>query len=136
MTDQLGWVIPTAGAVQWVSGMILAVALLRRGWHYGGAGLLPRTMARLAIVLFLAAAVELVVVIVIPRDLLERIELGHVAMAHWQIRATLLLSVAAWLLLLGAASWTGALGIGQRRRIAAAELRRRSERARTPERRQ
>jgi hypothetical protein len=86
--------------------------------------------------LFLAAAVELVVVLVTPRDVLERIELGRVAMAHWQIRATLLLSVAAWLFLLGAASWTGLLGMGQRRRIAAAELRRRSERARTPERRE
>jgi len=129
----LGWVIPTAGALQWVSGIVLALAALRRGWRYAGAGVAPRTLARLAVFLFAVAALELIVALVTPRDLIRRLGFEAYATQPWQLRTVLLLCIAGWLLLLLAASWNGILGVNMRRRTAAEELKRRSERARTSE---
>ena len=124
----LGWVLPAAGAVQWMSGLILAVAVLRRGRLHGGAAFVPRALARIAVLLLVVAALDLVVALVAPRPFLQQNALDFLGTARWQIRTLLLLSAAAWMCILVAASWNGILGVGLRRRLAAAELSRRAQR--------
>ena len=127
--DDLGWVLPAAGAVQWISGLILALAVLRRGRRYGASALVPRMLARVAVFLLVIALLDLVVALALSRPFLERYALAHVGTARWQIRTLLFLSTAAWLCILVGASWNGILGVGQRRRVAAAELKRRADNA-------
>ena len=133
MGDGLGTLLPILGGVQWISGLVLAVAALRRGRAYGaGGGTVARVAARLAILLFIVAALDLVlrasgasvhIANYLPQDFDRE---------TWHVRALLMLCGAAWLLLLVAGSVNASLGVGERRRSAAEELRRRMGGRRTP----
>jgi hypothetical protein len=133
MGDGLGTLLPILGGVQWISGLVLAVAALRRARAYGrGGGTVARVAARFAIVLFIIAALDLLlrasgasvhIATYLPRDFDRE---------TWHVRALLIVCGAAWLLLLIAASVNASLGVGERRRSAAEELRRRMGGRRTP----
>ncbi len=133
MGDGLGTLLPILGGVQWISGLVLAVAALRRARAYGGGGgTAARLAARLAIFLFIVAALDLVlgasgasvhVATYLPRDFNRE---------TWHVRTLLVICGAAWLLLLIAGSVNASLGVGERRRSAAEELRRRMGGRRTP----
>ncbi|MGQ0715562.1 MAG: hypothetical protein ACT4PJ_17830 [Gemmatimonadaceae bacterium] len=133
MGDGLGTLLPILGGVQWISGLVLAVAALRRSRAYAGnGGRMARIAARLAIFLFILAALDLVlsasgaavyVASYLPRDFDRE---------TWHVRALLIVCGAGWLLLLVAASVNASLGVGERRRSAAEELRRRMGGRRTP----
>lgn len=133
MGDGLGTLLPILGGIQWISGLVLAVAALRRARTYERrGGFLARVTARVAIALFFIAALDLVV----------RATGGSVYLANWlppdfnrdtwHLRALLMVCAAAWLMLLIAASVNASLGVGERRRSAAEELRRRMGGRRTP----
>jgi hypothetical protein len=133
MGDGLGTLLPILGGIQWISGLVLSVAALRRARAYERrGGLLARVTARLAIALFIIAAL----------DLILRASGAGVYLANWlppdfnkdtwHLRALLIVCAAAWLMLLVAASVNASLGVGERRRTAAEELRRRMGGRRTP----
>jgi hypothetical protein len=133
MGDGLGTLLPILGGIQWISGLVLSVAALRRARAYDRhGGLLARVTARLAIALFIIAAL----------DLILRASGAGIYLANWlppdfnrdtwHLRALLILCAAAWLMLLVAASVNASLGVGERRRTAAEELRRRMGGRRTP----
>jgi hypothetical protein len=133
MGDGLGTLLPILGGVQWISGLVLSVAALRRARGFDGrGGFLARVSARVAIALFIIAAL----------DLTLRASGASVYLANWlpsdfnrdtwHLRALLILCGGAWLMLLIAASVNASLGVGERRRSAAEELRRRMGGRRTP----
>ena len=133
MGDGLGTLLPILGGVQWISGLVLAVAALRRARAYGsGGGTVARVAAGLAILLFIVAALDLVlrasgasvhIANYLPQDFDRE---------TWHVRTLLIVCAAAWLLLLIAASVNASLGVGERRRSAAEEMRRRMGGRRTP----
>ena len=133
MGDGLGALLPILGGIQWISGLVLAIAALRRARAYERrGGFLARVTARLAIALFIAAALDLVLRTTgasiylanwLPPDFNRDI---------WHLRTLLIICGAAWLMLLIAASVNASLGVGERRRSAAEELRRRMGGRRTP----
>ena len=125
----MGPLIVVASAVQWVSGFVLAYVIMARASYHGPAGRGPRVLAELAIGLLLAGAIELAFVLAGARVAPKRWLPPDFTAGHWQLVTLLLLSAAAWLAILVAAIWNGILGVNSRRRIAAAELRRRTERA-------
>ncbi|HET6701994.1 MAG TPA: hypothetical protein VFH14_09330 [Gemmatimonadaceae bacterium] len=133
MGDGLGTLLPILGGIQWISGLVLAVAALRRARTYDRpGGLLARTSARLAIVLFSVAALDL---LLRASGLSARVANWLPADFNrdtWHVRALLIICGAAWLMLLIAASVNASLGVGERRRSAAEELRRRMGGRRTP----
>ncbi len=125
----MGSLLPIAGAVQWLSGLALATIALRRAHRYERTGQVPRLFARLSIGLFILAALELSLTIDpiyrrvgawMPKDFGGN---------EWQLRTLIVLCVAGWTVLAISAVWSGILGVGVRRRAAAAELRRRTDRA-------
>jgi hypothetical protein len=133
MGDGLGTLLPVLGGIQWISGLVLAIAAVRRARSYEGrGGFLARVSARLAIALFSTAALDLVL----------RASGASIYLANWlppdfnrdtwHLRALLILCAGAWLMLLIAASVNASLGVGERRRSAAEELRRRMGGRRTP----
>lgn len=133
MGDGLGALLPILGGIQWISGLVLAIAALRRARAYEGrGGFLARVTARLSIVLFIVAALDLVL----------RTSGASVYIANWlppdfnrdtwHLRTLLIVCGGAWLTLLIAASVNASLGVGERRRSAAEELRRRMGGRRTP----
>ena len=133
MGDGLGTLLPILGGIQWISGLVLAVAALRRARTYDRpGGLLARTSARLAILLFIVAALDL---LLRASGLSARVANWLPADFNrdtWHVRALLIICGAAWLMLLIAASVNASLGVGERRRSAAEELRRRRGGRRTP----
>lgn len=133
MGDGLGTLLPVLGGIQWISGLVLAVAALRRARTYDRpGGLLARTSARLAILLFIVAALDL---LLRASGLSARVANWLPADFNrdtWHVRALLIICGAAWLMLLIAASVNASLGVGERRRSAAEELRRRMGGRRTP----
>ena len=133
MGDGLGTLLPILGGIQWISGLVLSVAALRRARAFDRrGGFLARVSARLAIALFIVAAL----------DLILRASGASVYIANWlpadfnrdtwHLRALLIVCGAAWLMLLIAGSVNASLGVGERRRSAAEELRRRMGGRRTP----
>jgi hypothetical protein len=133
MGDGLGTLLPILGGIQWISGLVLAVAALRRARAYERpGGFLARVTARFAILLFILAAL----------DLLLRTSGASVYLANWlpsdfdrdiwHLRMLLIICAAGWLMLLIAGSVNASLGVGERRRSAAEELRRRMGARRTP----
>jgi hypothetical protein len=133
MGDGLGTLLPILGGIQWISGLVLSVAALRRARAFDGrGGFLARVSARIAIVLFIIAAL----------DLILRASGAGVYLANWlppdfnrdtwHLRALLIICGAGWLMLLIAGSVNASLGVGERRRSAAEELRRRMGGRRTP----
>lgn len=133
MGDGLGTLLPILGGIQWIAGLVLSVAALRRARSFEGrGGFLARVSARLAIALFIIAALDLVI----------RASGAGVYLADWlpadfnrdtwHLRALLIVCAAAWLMLLIAGSVNASLGVGERRKSAAEELRRRMGGRRTP----
>ena len=133
MGDGLGTLLPVLGGIQWISGLVLAVAALRRARAYDRpGGFLARVTARFAILLFIVAALDLVL----------RASGAGIYLANWlpsdfdrdiwHLRTLLIICAAGWLLLLIAGSVNASLGVGERRRSAAEELRRRMGARRTP----
>ncbi|HJU91077.1 MAG TPA: hypothetical protein VJ672_16950 [Gemmatimonadaceae bacterium] len=125
----MGSILPIAGVIQWVSGLILAIVTARQARHYGREGRMPRLLARLSLVIFALSAVELLWSVTGVEELLGRWAPVGFTTAPWQLRTLLLMSLTAWVLLGIAAAWNGTLSVAQRRRTATAELRRRTERA-------
>jgi hypothetical protein len=128
-TDLLGSILPIAGAVQWVSGLILAVVTALRAKQFGRDGRVPLLLARISIVIFALSLVELLWTVTRAREIIGPVMPNNFTSAPWQLRTLLLMSLAAWVLLAIAAAWNGTLAIAQRRRVAAAELQRRTDRA-------
>jgi hypothetical protein len=133
MGDGLGILLPILGGIQWISGLVLAIAALRRARAYDRpGGLLARITARFAILLFIVAALELML----------RASGAGIYLANWlppdfdrdiwHLRTLLIICAAGWLMLLIAGSVNASLGVGERRRSAAEELRRRMGARRTP----
>jgi hypothetical protein len=129
----MGTLLPILGGIQWISGLVLAVAALRRARAYDRpGGFLARVTARFAILLFIVAALDLVL----------RASGAGIYLANWlpsdfdrdiwHLRTLLIICAAGWLLLLIAGSVNASLGVGERRRSAAEELRRRMGARRTP----
>ena len=79
-----------------------------------------------------AGAIELIFVLAGARFGPNRWLPPDFTAGHWQLVTLLLFSAIAWLAVLIAAIWNGILGVNSRRRIAAAELRRRTDRALHP----
>ena len=125
----MGPLLPIAGAVQWISGVLLAVVALGRTSRYGATGRGPRVFAWLSLLLFAAALAELLVYLLGGRALLGRWFGSDFLTGRWQLVTHLGVSAAAWLALLGAWLWNSILGVKLRRRAAAAELQRRTDRA-------
>jgi hypothetical protein len=124
----VGAILPIAGVIQWVSGLILAIVIARQSRQFGRQGRMPRLLARLSLVTFALAAVELLWSVTRVSEMMTR-WLPSFTSAPWQLRTLLLMSLTAWVLLGIAAAWNGSLSVAQRRRTATAELRRRTERA-------
>ena len=112
---------------------MLAIAALRRARAYERpGGLLARAAARIAIALYIVAAL----------DLILRTSGAGLYLANWlppdfdrdtwHLRTLLIICAAAWLMVLIAASMNAGLGVGERRRSAAEEIRRRMGGRRTP----
>jgi hypothetical protein len=129
----MGTLLPILGGIQWISGLVLAIAALRRARAYDRpGGLLARVTARFAILLFIIAAL----------DLLLRASGAGLYLANWlpldfdrdiwHLRTLLIICASGWLMLLIAGSVNASLGVGERRRSAAEELRRRMGARRTP----
>ncbi|HJR43189.1 MAG TPA: hypothetical protein VJ812_13945 [Gemmatimonadaceae bacterium] len=125
----MGAILPIAGVIQWVSGIILAFVTARQSRQFGRKGRMPRLLAQLSLVIFALAAVELLWSVTRVSDMMERWLPTGFTTAPWQLRTLLLMSLTAWVLLGIAAAWNGSLSVAQRRRTATAELRRRTERA-------
>jgi len=133
MGDGLGTLLPILGGIQWISGLVLAIAALRRARAYERrGGFLARTTARLAIALFIIAALDLVLRATGASIYLANWLPSDFNRDIWHLRTLLIICAAAWLMLLIAASVNASLGVGERRRSAAEELRRRMGGRRTP----
>jgi hypothetical protein len=133
MGDGLGTLLPILGGVQWISGLVLAFAALNRArtWD-GGGGLVARIAARIAIGLFVLAAVDLLLRATSASDYIENYLPRDFDNETWHVRALLIMCAAGWLMLLVAGTVNATLGVGERRRSAAEELRRRMGGRRTP----
>ena len=133
MGDGLGTLLPILGGIQWISGLVLAVAALRRARAYDRRGaLLARAAAWLGILLFTIAAGDLLLRASGADAYLARWLPRDYGRDTWHLRTLLILCGAGWLLVLVAASVNASLGVGERRRSAAEELRRRMGSRRTP----
>lgn len=125
----MGSILPIAGVIQWACGLVLAVVIARQSRQFGRAGRTPRLLARLSLIIFILAAVELLVTVTGASELWRSWLPSGFQSGPWQLRTLLLMSLTAWTLLALAALWNGTLGAADRRRTATAELRRRTERA-------
>jgi hypothetical protein len=133
MGNGLGALLPILGGVQWISGLILSVAALRRARMYEGTGgLVARWAARIAIGFFIIAAIDLLIRATGASFFLANYLPRDFDRETWHVRALLILCAAGWLMLVVAAAVNATLGVGERRRSAAEELRRRMGGRRTP----
>jgi hypothetical protein len=120
--------IPILAAAQWIVGVLLALVAVGRSRRHGRAGVAPRMLARLSIVVFILAAV----VVLLASTTASRFVAGwlptELASARWRLGAIIQPSLIAWALLALSGLWNWILGVSLRRRTAATELRRRTER--------
>ncbi|HEU4643161.1 MAG TPA: hypothetical protein VFS44_11965 [Gemmatimonadaceae bacterium] len=121
-------VIPILAAAQWIVGLLVATVAVGRSRRFGRSGVAPRLLARVGIVIFVVAAVLV---------LLAATPVGHVVAgllppeptgARWRTTAFLKWSLLAWGLVAVSSFWNWTLGVALRRRTAAAELGRRTAR--------
>jgi hypothetical protein len=127
--------ISILGAIQWVAGMALALLAIDRARHYGHAGLPPRALALVSIAVFVAALLTLLLVATPVSRLVAPLFPSEFTTPQWRRLALFESSLVAWVFLVASAFWNTVLGIRLRRRVAAAELQRRTDRAlsyRTP----
>ncbi|MEJ7810125.1 MAG: hypothetical protein WKG32_06860 [Gemmatimonadaceae bacterium] len=118
-----------AAAIQWASGLILSFIIFERARRRGTVGLWPGVLAAFAIFLFLLSAVEVSFVLAgaehvfvswLPRDFTS---------SRWQLVGILVVCGGAWVFLMLASVVNALLGVRERQRAAAAEIRRRTDRA-------
>lgn len=119
--------IPVLGAVQWVAGIAFSLILVRRSRRYPPLGAVPRFFARVAFWLFLLGALLLVLSATPAAHLNER--LNPLGLPPVDVTTVTRAYVISWGLLAVAGAWTFVLGVSNRRRTAAAELKRRTDRA-------
>lgn len=121
--------VPYLAALQWVGGIILASSAADRAHEFRQHGAWPRAMARVAVALFVIAAVSMVLTAPFLARFIGRLVPAFADPAPWRLSAFLTLCQAGWILVLFSMGWTGLLGIVSRKRAARAELERRRERA-------
>ena len=119
--------IPVLGAVQWVAGIALSLILVRRSRRYPPLGAVPRFFARVACWLFVLGAVLLVLSATPAAHLSER--LAQIGFPPVDVTTVTRSYSIAWGLVAFAGAWNFVLGVSNRRRTAAAELKRRTDRA-------
>jgi hypothetical protein len=127
--------ISIVGAIQWVAGVALALLAIDRARRYGNSGLPPRALALMSIAVFAVALLTLLLAATPVSRLVAPLFPSEFTTPEWRRRTLFESSLVAWLLLVASAFWNMVLGIRLRRRIAAAELQRRTDRAlayRTP----
>jgi hypothetical protein len=121
--------ISLVGALLWLLGIVLAVVASRRARRFGAAGVPPRTLARIALLVFL---LEVAVFLLTTRPL-QPWTAAHVSpalgTAMGRAGALTEMSIVGWLVLGVALAWNTVLGVSLRRREASAELRKRTARA-------
>jgi hypothetical protein len=122
--------VPLVGGAQWIVGTTLALVIARRSRVFGGAGGAPRRIAWLALLVFLAAGMAVLVSLVAERRADAALVLPAHATSAWRMRTVEVLSILGWLLGAVAALWNGVLGVSLRRRTAIQELKRRTDRVR------
>jgi cytochrome c oxidase assembly factor CtaG len=128
--------IQIVGAIQWVAGIALALLAIDRARRYGYSGLPPRALALAAIAIFVLALIVLLLAATPVSPLVAPLFPSDFTTPQWRHRTLFQSSLAGWVLLVASAVWNTVLGIQLRRRTAAAELRRRTDRAlayRTPQ---
>jgi hypothetical protein len=127
--------VPVIGAIQWVVGVALALLAIDRARRYGHSGLPPRALALVAIAVFVVALIVLLLAATPVSRLVAPLFPSEFTTPQWRRQSLFQSSLVGWLLLIASALWNTVLGIRLRRRVAAAELRRRTDRAlayRTP----
>lgn len=121
--------VPYLAALQWIGGIILASSAADRAHEFRQQGAWPRAMARVAVALFVIAAVIMVLTAPFLARFIGRLVPAFADPTSWRLSAFLTLCQAGWILVLFSMGWTGLLGIVSRKRAARAELERRRERA-------
>jgi hypothetical protein len=124
--SSLGLLI-AGGIAQWVCGVIVAVALVRRRPSDGISGHPPHAVALMALLFFVLAPIELFLA-TFGRRFGMRI-VPELATDRWQVIVLLAVCGVAWVVLLIAGVMLGLMNVHVRRRTTAAELKRRTDRA-------
>ena len=121
----LGPIVSIAGAVQWFCGLILAFFMLNQAASRGGSSG-PRVFIVLGMGLFVLAGLDLALALAGAPPVLGRWLPVDFASERSQFLLILFVCGAAWLSLFLAAVWTGVVDIRGRRRLAAADIERRT----------
>ncbi|HEX6536144.1 MAG TPA: hypothetical protein VF041_16215, partial [Gemmatimonadaceae bacterium] len=114
---------PILAAAQWIVGVLLALVAVGRSRRHARAGVAPRLLARLALLVFIAAAVVVLLASTTASRFVARWLPAELASSRWRLGAIAEPSLIAWALLALAGIWNWSLGVSLRRRTAAAELR-------------
>lgn len=122
--------IPFLAALQWVGGIALAYAAVRRGHQLRPGGRWPSGVGRAAAAVFIVAAVLVILTLPGIAPWIARPLPVFADADRWRLGTFLQLSQVAWILVIVASAWNGVLGIMARKRIARAELARRRARVR------
>jgi len=121
--------VPYLAVLQWIGGVILASNAADRAHDFRQQGAWPRAMARVAVALFVLAAVLMALAAPFLARFVGRLVPAFTDPAPWRLSAFLTLCQAGWILVLFSMGWTGLLALVSRKRAARAELERRRERA-------
>lgn len=121
-------VIPILAAAQWIAGSLLAIVAVRRSRRYGVAGAPPRALALTALVILMVAAIVLLLASTRASVLVASLFPPDFTTPAWRLSKFIEASVLAWAVLAVAGFWNATMGVALRRRVASAELRRRTER--------
>jgi len=121
--------VPYLAVLQWIGGIILASGAADRAHDFRHQGAWPRAMARMALALFVLAAVLMALTAPFLSRLVGRLVPAFTDPVPWRLSAFLTLCQAGWILLLVSMGWTGLLALVSRKRAARAEFERRRERA-------
>ncbi|GEM_PF-4573250 len=121
--------VPYLAALQWIGGIILASSAADRAHDFRHQGAWPRAMARIAVSLFVLAALLMVLTAPFLARFVGRLVPAFTDPAPWRLSVFLTLCQAGWILVLFSMGWTGLLTLVSRKRAARAEFERRRERA-------
>lgn len=121
--------VPYLAVLQWIGGVILASNAADRAHDFRQQGAWPRALARVAVALFVLAAVLMALAAPFLARFVGRLVPAFTDPAPWRLSAFLTLCQAGWILVLFSMGWTGLLALVSRKRAARAELERRRERA-------
>ncbi|HEX5180500.1 MAG TPA: hypothetical protein VFW04_14280 [Gemmatimonadaceae bacterium] len=121
--------VPYLAALQWIGGLVLALSASGRAREFRQQGTWPRAMAKIALGLFVIAAVIVALSAPALAPIVARVVPAFDNPSPWRLAVFLTACQAGWILVLVSMGWTGLLGIVSRKRHARAELDRRRERA-------